>query len=267
MKQINWVIQKNLLSEISISQMKQAFENNGIEYQEVDVIPFSDLDLDLNISKYNILYGGVSFVNQIQKKYGQSVGVFYDSEKFSIENYINQWKEHMLNSDAIITSFDEFICQKYDDESLWFIRPNSDDKPFEGQVKSFEEIKNWQSSLQHCDNIELNGQTKIIASKPWAIAKEWRLYVVDGQIVASSRYREYLRLSKSSTDIPQEMLDFANNRIKEYCPNGIFCMDIAFCGDSYYIIECGCINSCGFYAASIENIIVAITNYCKLNQQ
>jgi hypothetical protein len=38
-------------------------------------------------------------------------------------------------------------------------------------------------------------------------------------------------------------------------------MDIASTDDgTYYIIECGCLNSVGFYHSNIEEIIKSITN-------
>ncbi len=40
-------------------------------------------------------------------------------------------------------------------------------------------------------------------------------------------------------------------------------MDIALCGgeDEYYIIECGNMNSVGFYHADIKKIINSVTEY------
>jgi hypothetical protein len=91
------------------------------------------------------------------------------------------------------------------------------------------------------------------------LKKEWRNFIINGEIVTSSLYRENFRLKKSATDIPNEMLEFVKNAIQIYQPSKAFVMDIAFCGDSYYIIECGCIHSVGFYHADIEKIIVALT--------
>lgn len=38
-------------------------------------------------------------------------------------------------------------------------------------------------------------------------------------------------------------------------------MDIGQNGDDLYIIECGCMNSAGFYAADIDAIVNAVTEY------
>jgi hypothetical protein len=38
-------------------------------------------------------------------------------------------------------------------------------------------------------------------------------------------------------------------------------MDICQTGDNYYIVECGCLNSAGFYHADIEAIVSGVTAY------
>lgn len=36
-------------------------------------------------------------------------------------------------------------------------------------------------------------------------------------------------------------------------------MDIALCGGEYFIIECGCLNSVGFYDSDIHKIVEAVS--------
>jgi hypothetical protein len=38
-------------------------------------------------------------------------------------------------------------------------------------------------------------------------------------------------------------------------------MDIGLCGEDLYIIECGCMNSAGFYDADIDKIVQSVTEY------
>jgi hypothetical protein len=164
----------------------------------------------------------------------------------------------MLNNEAIFTTFSKVVNEPYEDSDEFFIRPNADDKSFEGQVMEFRDIKNWQKKLTQFDNINLLSDVEILISPAYNIAKEWRNIIVDGKIVTSSLYRKYFRLNKSAIDIPETMLNFVQERISEYTPAKAFAMDIALCGEEYYIIECGCINSVGFYHCDIEKIIVAL---------
>jgi hypothetical protein len=74
-------------------------------------------------------------------------------------------------------------------------------------------------------------------------------------------YRKNFRLHKDANDIPADMIKFVEDRCKEYMPHKIFAMDIALCGDEYYIIECGCLNSVGLYHCDVKKLIESVTNY------
>ena len=61
--------------------------------------------------------------------------------------------------------------------------------------------------LKYDSNINLD--TKIVLGEAYNIHKEWRNYIVDGEIVSSSLYRENFNLKKSGSDIPENMLNGA----------------------------------------------------------
>ena len=57
MKNINWILQKNLIDENTFKSLKNAILLDNAEYQEVYIIPFSeDLPFDISKDKNNILY-------------------------------------------------------------------------------------------------------------------------------------------------------------------------------------------------------------------
>ena len=262
MKNIRWIIQNNLIHENDLKEVQNACKDMNVEFEEIIVIPFSsEIPEFKNDDKINIYYGATTLMYNIYHEFNKPVGLFFDEETFSIENYMKHWGQHMLNSDAKVTTFDEFSLENHDDESLWFIRPDADDKSFNGQMKTFKEIKDWFHSFQSFENVILTGKTKIVVGEPYNIKKEWRNYIVDGKVVASSLYRKNFRLNKSRHDVPQDMIDFVEARCKEYMPHKIFAIDIALCGDEYYIIECGCLNSVGFYDADISKIVRSVTEF------
>jgi hypothetical protein len=260
MKNIRWIIQNNLIHENDLKAVQNSCKDMDVEFEEVMVIPFSSEIPEFKMDdKVNIYYGSTTLMYNIYHQHNRPAGLFFDEEAFSIENYMKHWGEHMLNSDAKVTTFNEFSKENHDDESVWFIRPDADDKSFNGQTKTFKEIKDWTSSFQVFENITLDGNTKIIAGEPYNIKKEWRNYIVDGKVVTSSLYRQDFRLKKVREDAPEEMIKFVEDRCKEYQPHKIFAMDIALCGGDYYIIECGCMNSVGLYACDIPKLVRAIT--------
>jgi hypothetical protein len=178
-----------------------------------------------------------------------------------MENFNKHWKDFMLNSEGNITSFKEFINEKYEDDKSFFIRPDADDKSFAGIVMSFGDIKNFIENAVKFDNVILTENTKILVNTPYNIEKEWRNYIVDGKVVTSSLYRKNFKLFKDGIDIPESMIKFVEDRCKEYTPHAIFAMDIALCNGEYFIIECGCMNSVGLYHCDKDKLINAINDF------
>lgn len=264
MNNIRWVIQSNLISLKDLDAMRAACASLYIDVEEITVIPFSKALPTFTIdSKTNIYYGSTTLMYNIYKQLDKPKGLFFNEEAFSIENYLQHWHKYMLNSEAQITTFGAFSKQIHDDESLWFIRPDADDKSFSGDVKKFSDIKQWHSNFSVFENVQLSENTKIVVGPPYHIKKEWRTFIVDGKVVASSLYRKDFKLNTSANDKPETMVQFVEDRCREYVPHPIFVMDIALCGDTYYIIECGCMNSVGFYDADVNNIIKEISLYVQ----
>ncbi len=268
MKNIRWVIQNNLIAENDLKEIQNACKDMDVEFEEVMVIPFSpELPKFTIDEKTNIYYGATTFMYNLYRELNAPTGLFFNEEQFSMENYNNVWGKYMLNSDAKTTTFGEFSKEDHPADSLWFVRPDADDKSFNGEVREFANIKEWYKNFMAYDNVILTNDTKILVGPPYNITKEWRNYVVDGKVVASTLYRKNFRLNKSRKDIPVEMIKFVEDRCKEYMPHKIFAIDIALCGDEheYYIIECGCLNSVGFYAADISKIVKSVSEFISHN--
>jgi hypothetical protein len=264
MKQVRWIIQNNLISENDFTRMTDVCKELEIESQGILVIPFSpDIPEFIQDDKINVYYGSTTLMYNIYHKMNRPVGLFFDEEKFSMENYNNVWGDHMLNGpkDARITTFKEFSLENHPEDQDFFVRPDADDKSFSGDVRTFAEIKHLIEGSTKFENVILNENTKILVSTPYNIVKEWRNYIVGGKVVTSSMYRKNFKLHKDGNDIPEDMIKFVEDRCKEYMPHEIFVMDIALCGGEYYIIECGCLNSVGLYHCDIKKLISSVTNY------
>lgn len=257
---VRWIIQTNLTHENDLREIQAACEKLGVPYEEIKVIPFSpDLPKFTIDDKTNIYYGSTTLMENTYRLLNKPPGTFYDDAKFSMENYLKVWGDHMLNSEARVTTFGEFSRESHPDDSLWFVRPDADSKSFPGDVREFKDLRNWASSFTKFDNAVLDEDTKIIVAPPYNIRKEWRNYIVNGRVVASSLYRKDFRLNKNRHDCPPDMIKFVEDRCAEYAPHKIFVMDIALTGGDYYIIECGCMNAVGLYDADIFAIVEAVS--------
>ncbi|MDJ1468565.1 ATP-grasp domain-containing protein [Xanthocytophaga flava] len=257
---LQWVVQRMLTDSNDIQKIREACEAISVDYIEVDIIPFTDQLPDFPLDKQSIFYGSTNFMNLVYTHPELSKGLFLDKKIFTIENYLMQWQSYMLNSTALVVTFQELMDMPYDEEQLLFIRPNEDSKAFAGETRPFKDITDWYHRLKQIENTNLSLETKIIVGEPYNIKKEWRLWIVDKKVVAASQYREYFKLKKVE-GCPPEVTAFAEQRCQEYTPHSVFVMDIGLCGDSLYIIECNCMNSAGFYKADIAQIIHSVTDY------
>lgn len=269
MKKARWIIQNNLIAENDRNQFQLACDNLGVSHFEVIVVPFSNElpEFPIDDDFENIYYGSTTFMNNIYELLNKPKGLFYNHETFSMENYINKWGEHMLNCDAEIMTVKQFInMEDFGHELNMFLRPDGDGKEFDGQVGEVRQLKTMVKRMMDYES-PMNLESKIVLGPAYNLQREWRNYVVDGKVITSSRYRDNFRLSKSCSDIPEEMIRFVEDRCKEYQPHDVFAMDIAEVKDGntmkYYIIECGCMNSVGFYHADIDTYVKKITEWIE----
>ena len=257
---IQCVFKNNLTRKELMDDLKGGCEAIGVDHIEVKVIPFSDELPTFPKDKKSIFYGSTTMMYNVYRDSNLNEGLFFDEETFTMEKYFSFWGVHMLNYDAGLTSFRELMKKNYEPEQLLFIRPNDDSKSFAGEVVEFSRIEIWYNNLIGYENVKLDLDTKIVAGEPYNIKKEWRLWIVNKKVIASSQYKDGQTLKKV-INAPQEVIDFAEARCNEYTPHDVFVMDICLCGDELFILECGCVNSAGFYAADVHKIVLDITEY------
>jgi len=263
-EKIQWVIQKNLTNQNDLQALIRSCEEIGVDFVEVEIMPFIDQLPALNHSKYSIFYGSTTLGELVKNDEKLKAGFFFNETAFSIENYIKKWGEHMLNFGASITTIRQLVDEDYDSNKLLFVRPDNDSKSFSGEVIKFSEVKDWYNKLISSDSRILTIDTKIIVSEPYNLRHEWRLWIVNKKVIASSKYREEFRLKKES-GCPELVVKFAEDRCLEYTPHNIFVMDVCQTGNAFYIVECGCMNSAGFYASDIGAIVRNVTEYFLKN--
>jgi len=269
MKKVRWIIQDNLIAENDRMQFQEACDKLNIEHVEITVVPFSEElpEFPVDDEYENIYYGSTTLMNNIYEQLNKPVGLFYNQDTFSMENYVDKWGDYMLSSEAEFMTMKEFANGAYPNDRKFFIRPDGDGKEFDGVVVEYGKFDEWYDKLTKCDAVGLGPDTDIMVGPAYNIGKEWRNYVVNGKVVTSSRYRNNFKLSKSGDDIPEGMIKFVEDRLKEYTPHEVIAIDIAEVKDDgenkYFIIECGCMNSVGLYSSDIHKFVEALSNYVQ----
>jgi hypothetical protein len=264
MNNTHWIIQENLIKASLLEELKNVLHDLSISYETVKIIPFSDeLPEIQERSGVSIFYGSTTLIMNAFRQDRFQKGIFYNPNHFCMPNYFEKWGEFMLNADSQILTFNEIVHGTFSEQSnaekkKWFVRPIHDDKSFSGSVYDYDEIVRLESSLKDSNNPYLNEETLVAIAQPKEIAKEWRHFIVKGQVVSTSRYAENGKASKSNSDIPTDLIEFVEKRCQEYTPHVIFVMDTALANGEYKIVECNCFNDTGFYDHDIKKIIANV---------
>lgn len=261
---INWVLQSNLTKPNVISAIKSALTKSDESYEEITIVPFSTDPPKVNSKDFfNIFYGSSTLMLNAYKIQEFRRGLFYDPEKFTMQNYVKQWKNNLLNSDGQLIELGKIKDIISEPNQKWFIRPNDDEKGYSGKLIQFEKLTDWIENMSNLNSPKINNKRKAWLSKPKIINKEWRLFIVNDNIVSSSRYMNNGELSINRSDNPSDMLSFAKDRIEEYRLDDVYVMDIAEVMGEYKIIECNCFNGTGFYEHEIPKIVSAINEFVR----
>lgn len=261
-RNVTWAIQTNLLAEDQVRAVWAAAEKAGARTQEVVVIPFSD-DLGNEVPLLDgvvIPYGSTKLTRLGMERHWE--GLCFDPETFRV-NVWNENRNDMLNQHVRQMSVRECMAAMEDEpeDSVWFVRPVEDLKHFNGTVTVAKEIRRWMSSVDS-GNFSFAAETQMIVAPPQTIHAEWRYFVVGGQVVDGSLYREAgQKLSKYV--IEPELYAQAQALADSWLPHPTCVMDVAQTDEGLKVIEFNTFNSSGFYAHDIAKIVTAATEHFR----
>lgn len=256
---MHWVLQENLFDEQGFRDALDVFERFQIPYSLHKVIPFvgellPDIDPDDNV----ICMGSYS-MRHIAKKKGWYPGVF-DLESVNFNEQMKHWGTHMLNADAVVSRFaDAKIIT-----GRAFLRPIEDSKVFAGKVFTDQELTEWQHSIITMGDdygSSMNGGTLIQVCPIKEIYAEYRYWIVDRKIATKSMYKRGDTVHYSS-DVDKRFDNFVYGLCCSYSrdwqPHDAYVIDVCETPDGIKIVEINTLNSAGFYAANMIDLIVAL---------
>ena len=97
---INWILQRNLTRPEILERIKLSLNGKDEIWEEVEVIPFSnEVPKIENKDCFKIIYGSTTFMLNAFKSEELKEGVFFDPVNFQMKNYVDKWKDNVLNSD------------------------------------------------------------------------------------------------------------------------------------------------------------------------
>lgn len=158
----------------------------------------------------------------------------------------------LFNYDAVLLTASEISWKHHFKLGDVFVRPNSGDKQFNGQIFTQREIRSDFPSIAQVYPWELC----VVASPKTPPDKEYRCFVNNESIIAC----QYL--PSESLDVPVGVLGYAKGIvevIREKDPNAhTFVLDIAELHDSLSVIELNSWNSSGIYCIGAESLLKEI---------
>lgn len=268
-----WVIQDGLYHENGFAALCSALDRLQVPYTFVKVVPMASKllpagfdtnswhedisnapDADIDDSGL-VMVCGATAMSKVAKDRGWTPGSFLNDD-FRYEKWLENYGENLLNANSVVCRFDQV-----NRSGEFFIRPCEDSKAFTGMVTDQKSFSEWQHKVvilnEKSSFSTVVPETMVSTSSVKTIMREYRFFVVDGDVVTGSLYKQGDKVLYSS-DIEPDVWNYAQQMVNVWQPARAFCIDIALTDKGFRVIEINCINSAGFYALDVMKFVGAI---------
>ena len=253
---MHWVIQDNLYADVGTEALVDVLRHLSISFTTVSMLSGALLP-DIHPTGPVMACGSVG-LTRIAHERGWQPGSFRNPSH-SYKACVAHWAREMLNADARMTAFKDVKPAG----KRVFIRPAEDAKYFNGGVMDSDDVRAWRDAVVRGEKSpircspRMDGNTQVVCGPPVIIHKECRFFVVDGDVVAWSTYKQGSAMV-ASPDVDPVSMKHARVCVRVWQPARAFVLDTALTINGPRIVEVNCINSAGFYGANVEHIVLAI---------
>lgn len=127
-----------------------------------------------------------------------------------------------------------------------------------------EKFESWRYNLINIDSYTtVPPDLEVMIAPLKTIWAEYRCIIVNGRYVTGSRYKTGRKV-EYSPDVGKRIIDFANERIREWNPRIAITLDIADTPEGLKVIETNSISSSGFYAIDMNIFVGEISQLGEL---
>ncbi|WP_044969312.1 MULTISPECIES: ATP-grasp domain-containing protein [Sorangium] len=252
-----WIVQTNVEpGSTSPAALRRACSTEQRPFHEVSVIAGSATLPELpRIDGPVVLHGRTTLILRAFEHPRWRHGVFFDPARFQHRSYVAAYGDQMLNADAQVMSWERLLAEPRAPNELVFLKPNDDLKRFTGQVLRFSECVALFQTLRGAAR-PVEPTSEVVLGEPREIDGEWRLFVVDGEVVTGSMYRP-----SGDSHLPRELIDFAERAASRWAPASVFVLDVARVDGAWKIVECNCFNGSRFYSADVERVVRTVSEH------
>lgn len=247
-----YAIQENVFREENYDSIIRAVQRLGLPYEVVPVSSDFYEVLHLTTRRKDVFpFGSVKMSRTARAMDWHPGSMLNDNHDYEV--YSKHYGDNMLNYDSRVIRFgdaDFFSVEPF------FARPTLDSKAFTGKVfdmGTWEELHRLSNGREHV----LNDDTLVQVASVKRIQREMRFWVVNGIIVTASTYKMG-SIVTTTPPIDPDAYHFCKKMVDVFQLARAFVMDVCLSNDEYKVVECGCINSAGFYNADIQKLILAL---------
>lgn len=261
----NWIL-CNVGPEDRISALSYAIEETGRTAQILSLKEcYGLLDTLDESHACNIFRGSLGLSVGLRTQRPNWTGSLHEINPYLCSRYYNCWPGNITQQEYIFLPVGGLL-RKWDwvfkimNSDRLFIRPNSGEKEFNGEVVEAKNYNYWKHIVTNQCMVKMSEMAVI--SKPVKIDRELRLIVANRKVVTGSLYRENGMIFKTPLeDQPdwQQIVTFAEDRLQEADFPLIHCIDIAVCNGVYSVLEVGCFCCCGLYACDLVKIAKGVS--------
>lgn len=259
---MQWVFQSTGVPDSFTRDMFEEVKKQGYEHKTIGIIPFTDTITgieEINPEIPTFFYGSTRLIELLQSHPVWKRGIFHNSKFDIFTTDVPRPHDNFLNSHPTRVSLQEIFVNwnrhfsSTDDPK--FIRPVSSLKFFAGQVVN---SKNHGEVREILEAVLVNHpHVSVAVSLYQEIWAEWRFFIVDGEVVTGSMYRNSGRLEMHRA--LEDMLLIAQAMTDRWLPHWTCVMDLALTTKGIKVIEYNSINSSGLYACDISKIVKSIS--------
>jgi len=256
MPAVHWIIQENNRLPGTVAALAEAIYADGQMAHLVTLKPGAGVPTLAGLpDSAAVVCQGPGFVTRALADPHYRTGLYFNPETFRWSAFRAGWPGLMLAQDGQTSTIPELLLRLEGGKKL-FVRPDADSKAFDGAVYDAEQLrsvtKNWVGKTSQ----------QIVVSEPLKIDAEWRLFVVDGEIVACSKYREGNRATIDGS-VPHAAIEFGFKAAAIWSPASIYCLDLGISDGRIGVVEANCFNASRFYGADIDAIVRSVGRFAE----
>lgn len=258
-----WLLEKEIKHPENDMKIRHALNALGVEYVEIDKRPFERLDANtLDDREFDFVYGSTNLIEDLM---GEVSGIYFNEDNFNYKTWSDHYGNHLFNDpkESQIMTIGNAHDETMEENKLYFMRPVKDLKSFSGTVVNKKEFMTFIEEVKAGSYTALNNDVEIVIAPAYKIEKEWRCFMVNGEVATASQYRSNGNLEISRANIPDEMMVFAKSMAEIWSPEKVFTLDVGLSKNTFYIIEAQCANTSGFYDCDIEALVNHINKVPK----